>query len=199
MIPSSMTLAQEINAQPGIYVGAGGGITTPLSSPNLSTGIGWVVGGKVGYDFVGPRIDLDVGYGQTPISLNVPGTALTNKAGQLTALVNLSYDFFPTSVITPFIGAGVGIAFIDSNSSLGSTQFAWDALAGVRYNFSNAFTFGVEARYVGTTNPSFTFNGQTFSGRGDLVHGVLRLGPLEPVAAGPEHDQAGRRRVQEQG
>ena len=62
---------------------------------------------------------------------NIPGTALTNKAGSLTALANLSYDFMPTSVITPYIGAGAGIAFIDSNASLGSTQFAWDALVGV--------------------------------------------------------------------
>src|SRR5579872_117402 len=81
--------AQEINAYPGFYIGAGGGITTPLSSPNSSTGVGWVAGGKVGYDFVGPRIDLDVGYGQIPTSINIPGTALTNKAGQLTALVNV--------------------------------------------------------------------------------------------------------------
>src|ERR1700751_2759507 len=85
------TSAQEINSQPGFYVGAGGGITTPLSSPNNATGVGWVVGGKAGYDFVGPRVDVDVGYGQTPINLNIPGTALTNKAGQLAALANLSY------------------------------------------------------------------------------------------------------------
>src|SRR5690349_1381491 len=129
-----MSYGQEINAQPGFYVGAGGGITTPLSSPNNATGVGWVAGGKVGYDFVGPRVDLDVGYGQTPISINIPGTALTNKAGQLTALANLSYDFMPTSVITPYIGGGAGIAFIDSNTSLGSTQFAWDAFVGARYN-----------------------------------------------------------------
>jgi outer membrane protein OmpA-like peptidoglycan-associated protein len=155
--------AQEIDAQPGFYIGAGGGITTPLSSPNNSTGVGPVVGGKIGYDFVGPRIDLDVGYGSTPLNVNIPGTAITGKAGQLTGLVNLSYDFFPTSLVTPYIGAGVGIAFIDSNTSLGSTQFAWDALAGVRYNISNAMTVGIEARYLGTTSPSVTVGGQTFS------------------------------------
>ena len=32
-----------------------------------------------------------------------------------------------------------------------------------------------------------------------VVHGVLRLGPLEPVPAGADHDRAGCRRVQEQG
>ncbi len=161
--------AQEINAQPGFYIGAGGGIAVPLSSNNVGGNIGWVAGGKVGYDFVGPRIDLDVGYSQLPLNINLPGTALNGKAGQLTALVNVSYDFFPTSTITPYIGAGAGIAFIDSNTSLGSTQFAWDALLGVRYNVSNQLTFGVEARYVGTTNPSVNFNGQTLYGQNQNI------------------------------
>ena len=87
--------AQEIDAQPGFYIGAGGGITIPLSTPNNNSGIGYVVGGKVGYDFVGPRVDLDVGYGQTPLSINIPGTALTNKAGQLTGLGQSVIRFFP--------------------------------------------------------------------------------------------------------
>ena len=106
---------------------------------------------------------MDWGYGSTPLNVNIPGTAITGKAGQLTGLVNLSYDFLPGSLVTPYVGAGVGIAFIDSNTSLGSTQFAWDALAGVRYNISNAMTVGLEGRYLGTTNPSVQFGGQTFS------------------------------------
>ena len=92
----------------GFYIGAGGGITTPLSTPNSASGVGFVAGGKVGYDFVGPRLDLDVGYGQTPLTVNVPGTALTYKGGQLTVLGNLSYDFFPAALITPYVGAGAG-------------------------------------------------------------------------------------------
>jgi OOP family OmpA-OmpF porin len=162
-------VAQEINAQPGFYIGAGGGLVVPLSSNSTGGNVGWAAGGTIGYDFVGPRVSLDVGYGQLPLNFNLPGTALNGKAGMLTGLVNLSYDFFPTSTITPYIGAGAGIAFIDSNTSLGSTQFAWDALLGVRYNVDNALTFAVEARYVGTTNPSVTFNGQTFYGQNQNI------------------------------
>jgi opacity protein-like surface antigen len=185
----AMSYAQEINAYPGFYIAAGGGITTPLSSPNNSTGVGWVVGGKVGYDFVGPRVDLDVGYGQTPLSVNIPGTAITNKAGQLTALANLSYDFMPTSVITPYIGAGAGVAFIDSNTSLGSTQFAWDAFIGARYNISNSMSVGIEARYVGTTDPGVTVNGTYVSGRNHnflaLLGVAFKFGQPEPAAPPP--------------
>jgi outer membrane protein OmpA-like peptidoglycan-associated protein len=160
--------AQEINAQPGFYIGAGGGMVIPLSS-NGNNGVGWMAGGSVGYDFVGPRVALDVGYGQLPLNFAIPGTALNGKAGQLTGLVNLYYDFFPTSTITPYVGAGAGIAFIDSNNSLGSTQFAWDAILGAKYNASSSLAFSLEGRYVGTTNPSVNFNGQTFYGQNQNI------------------------------
>ena len=81
--------AQDINVQPGFYVGAGGGLVVPLSSSTAGGNVGWTVGGQVGYDFVGPRISLDVGYGKLPLNFNLPGTALNGKAGQLTGLVNL--------------------------------------------------------------------------------------------------------------
>ena len=178
---------QDINALPGFYIGAGGGITFAVGSPNPTTGPGWVAGGKIGYDFVGPRIDLDVGYGQTPVNFSAPGTVINGKVGQLTSLVNLSYDFMPTSVWTPYIGAGAGVAFVDSNTSLGSTVFAYDALVGVRYNVSNAMSVGLEGRYVGTTNPSFTVGGTTFSGPNQniaILMGVAyKFGQTEAVVA----------------
>ncbi|MBL6653634.1 MAG: OmpA family protein [Reyranella sp.] len=69
-------------------------------------------------------------------------------------MANLLYDFFPASTLTPYVGAGVGIAFVDSNASLGSTQFAWQAMLGVAYNVTDSLRFQVEGRYLGTTNPS---------------------------------------------
>jgi outer membrane protein OmpA-like peptidoglycan-associated protein len=147
--------AQSINAQEGFYIGAGGGAAWFIgSNSNANTWTGWAVGGKVGYDFVGPRLELEAGYGQIPTSANIPGTAINGKVGQLTVMANLLYDFMPTSVITPYIGAGAGIAFVDSNASLGSTQFAYQGMVGVAYNVDEQLRFMIEGRYVGTTNPS---------------------------------------------
>ncbi|MDB5487722.1 MAG: outer membrane protein precursor, partial [Reyranella sp.] len=147
--------AQSINAQEGFYIGAGGGAAWFLgSNSNTQTWTGWAAGGKVGYDFVGPRLELEAGYGQIPTSANIPGTAINGKVGQLTVMANILYDFMPTSVITPYIGAGAGIAFVDGTSSLGSTQFAYQGMLGVAYNVSEQLRFMVEGRYVGTTNPN---------------------------------------------
>ncbi len=88
------------------------------------------------------------------MSANIPGTAINGKVGQVAVMANILYDFMPTSVITPYIGAGAGIAFVDSNSSLGSTQFAYQGMLGVAYNVSEQLRFMVEGRYFGTTNPS---------------------------------------------
>ncbi len=139
----------------GFYVGFGGGADWAIGSKaGVSTWTGWAVGGKAGYDFIGPRVELEVGYGQVPTTANIPGTAIIGKVGQLTAMANILYDFMPASLFTPYIGAGAGVAFIDSNTSLGSTQFAYQGMLGIAANINPSMRVMVEGRYLGTTNPS---------------------------------------------
>jgi len=153
--------AQDITPFPGFYVGVGGGALWTLGTPptGVSTWTGWAIGGKAGYDFVGPRAELEVGYGQIGTNANIPGTAIVGKVGSLNVMANVLYDFMPASAITPYIGAGVGIAFVDSNASLGSTQFAYQAMLGLAANVSNTMRIVVEGRYAGTTNPSVNVPG----------------------------------------
>ena len=74
----------------------------------------------IGYDFVGPRVELEGVYRkQRRPNVGIPGTALNNQVGQLGIMANLLYDFMPGSVITPYIGAGAGVAFVDSNQVSG--------------------------------------------------------------------------------
>ena len=49
--------------------------------------------------------------------------------------------------------AGAGIAFVDSNQSLGSTQFAYQGIVGLGWNVSDQFRVNLDGRYYGTTNP----------------------------------------------
>ena len=46
-------------AYPGFYIGAEGGLNWLLNNGSYPTDTGFAVGGKIGYDFVGPRIELE--------------------------------------------------------------------------------------------------------------------------------------------
>ena len=150
--------AQAQSPQPGIYIGAEGGLNWLLNTTIAGVGVtpqtGWAVGGVIGYDFVGPRVEIEGVYRQNNTNLWAPGSSINGQVGQLGILANLLYDFMPGSVITPYIGAGAGVAFIDSNSSLGSTQFAYQGIIGVSYNVDTNFRINLDGRYYGTTNPS---------------------------------------------
>ncbi len=170
----------------GFYIGAGGGALWSLNngSSGVSTSTGWLVGGKLGYDLIGPRVDLEVGYGRIPSNAFVPGTVLSGGAGQLNVMANVYYDFMPTQRLTPYIGAGAGIAFVDSNQSLGSTQFAYQGMLGLLYHVDNNWTFGIEGRYTATTNPSFTVGNTTITYQNQNIAALVGIAyKFAPAAA----------------
>ncbi len=139
----------------GFYIAAGGGLVFPIAQQTgFSTYTGWLAGGKIGYDFLGPRVDLEVGYGRTGNNVFFPGSAVSGSSGQMNVMANAYYDFMVQERFNPYIGAGVGIAFVDSNQALGSTQFAWQAMIGAQYHIDSSWAIGLEGRYMGTTNPS---------------------------------------------
>ena len=149
---------------------------------------------------------------------------LTVSVGQLGIMANLLYDFMPASVITPYIGAGAGLGLVDSNSSLGSTVFAYQGIVGLGWIVDTNFRVNLDGRYYGTSNPSVNGAQWTNNNFSVMLGLQLKFGsappppPVQapPVAppsfmvffdwdrsnlspAGAEHDQAGRWCVQEQG
>ena len=170
----------QITPFPGVYIGVEGGLAIPFSTTSsngtaIYPSVGYAVGGKIGYDFVGPRVELEGGYGYTATNINLPGTALNGKASALSAMVNVYYDFMPASIITPYIGAGAGVAFQDSNSSFGNTLFAYQAMLGVAYNITDSWRVNLEARYNGATQGSVTFNGVNSTFANNAVSAVLGI------------------------
>ncbi len=157
--------AQEINPLPGLYVGAGGGLawflnTSSSAGGSISSSTGWAVGGLVGYDFVGPRIELRSCLRSGPDNGEPRRSPIsTGTAGQLQIMGKVLYDFFPASAFTPYVGAGAGIGFVDSNTALGSTVFAYQGILGLGWNIDSQWRIALEGRYVGTTNPNVTVNG----------------------------------------
>jgi OmpA-OmpF porin, OOP family len=158
-------MAQAQTAAPGFYIGAEGGLNWLLNTNILGNSVtpqtGFAAGGVVGYDFVGPRVELEGVYRNNQHNVGIPGTAVSNQVGQLGILANLLYDFAPASTITPYIGAGAGVAFVDGNSSLSSTQFAYQGIIGLGWNVDTNFRINLDGRYYGTSNPSV--NGSSWS------------------------------------
>ena len=90
------------------------------------------------------------------------------------------------------------------------------------YEIDQNWRFNIDGRYFGTTNPTINnpfIGGVTYNnnislmasiqykfaaaaaarGFSAVVHGVLRLGPLEPLPAGADHDPAGGQRLPGEG
>ena len=109
-------------------------------------------------------------------------------------MANVLYDFAAGSVITPYVGAGAGVAFVDGDSSLGSTQFAYQGIIGLGWNVDTNFRINLEGRYYGTTNPSVggtTWTNNNFS----VMLGLqLQVRPARPPPPPPPPPSRRRRR-----
>lgn len=194
------TPAMAQSDRTGFYIGAEGGLnwlsnfTANTNVPavpqiGVTPNLGYAVGGVVGYDFVGPRVEFEGVYRWNPTNVGVPGTAVNNQVGQLALMVNGFYDFMPRSTITPYVGAGLGVAFVDGNSSLSSTAFAYQGIVGVGYNATENLRVNLDGRYYGTTNPSVNnqnWNNNNWSVMLGVSYKFTSPAPVAaPVAAAP--------------
>jgi len=152
-------------AYPGIYIGAEGGLNWLLNNNSYVMDTGWAAGGKVGYDFVGPRVELEGMYhsntGTAVVAFPTGYANVRGRIDQVSVMANLLYDFFPGATITPYVGAGAGVAFVDANiqgCSMCLAMFAYQGILGIGYNATPALRIGLEGRYYGTTNPGAYVN-----------------------------------------
>jgi outer membrane protein OmpA-like peptidoglycan-associated protein len=188
----SLGFAQEINPQPGFYLGAGAGIENFLSTStsiggNVSGTIGFGVGALIaGYDFVGPRAELEIAYGQAPLTANLPIGRFTATGRQLQFMAKVLYDFLPAAPVTPYIGAGAGLGLVSTNGAFDSAQFAYQGLVGGAWNIDSQWRLFLEGRYVGTTAPTVNIAGFNVSAPNNNI--VALIGgqyKFPPAAAAP--------------
>lgn len=187
-----LALASTALASPALarddqwYVGVDGGamivedlnidVGTSANAIKIDHDYGYDVGGLVGYDFGGFRLEAEASFREADPSnltstVRVPGqTAITGTgsaigsfnyvAGDTNALsfmVNGLLDFGADDGLQGFIGGGVGIARVDLQSSINrlgpgivddsDTGFAWQALAGVRAPISDHWDVGLKYRF----------------------------------------------------
>ena len=149
----------------GFYIGVQGGANWLLNNQSYVMDTGWTAGGKVGYDFVGPRVELEGMYhyntGSAVVIFPTGYANVTGRMEQVSVMANVLYDFFPGATVTPYIGGGAGVAFVDANiqgCKMCLTMFAYQGILGLGFNATPAMRIGLEGRYYGTTNPGAYFN-----------------------------------------
>jgi outer membrane protein OmpA-like peptidoglycan-associated protein len=170
---------------------------TSMSTPFGATGtlypdIGWAAGGMIGYDFVGPRVELEGVYRRNTATVGAGNfNAFGAAKDDIGILANILYDFNAGGVIVPYIGAGAGVAFVRTSAlgaSTDSTQFAYQAILGVGYNIDPQFRVNLDARYYGTTNPYWGGTGYNNNNISAMLSLQMKFGAptvAPPPAAAP--------------
>jgi OOP family OmpA-OmpF porin len=189
------TQAQSLQ-YPGFYIGAEGGGTwmfqtssgTPFGSGTIYPDIGWAVGGMIGYDFVGPRVELEGIYRRNTATVGAgPFNAFGASKDDTAVLANILYDFNAGGTIVPYIGAGAGVAVVRT-AALGavteSARVAYQAILGVGYNIDPQFRVNLDARYYGTTSP-WLIGGNTYSNNNISLMASLQVKFGAPTVAQP--------------
>jgi outer membrane protein OmpA-like peptidoglycan-associated protein len=143
---------------------------------------GFAAGGVIGYHFGRVRLEGEAVYrshGMQTLSFsNVPpslqsgfgipasGSApLSGDVASIGFMANAIYEVFPHSVVTPYVGAGIGGADLQINSirvgsvqiaSGGSFQFAYQGIAGLEVAMGRSWSASVDYRYFATTDGTFS-------------------------------------------
>ena len=178
------------------YVGVEGGamivedidydITLPSGTvadraANVDHDYGWDVGGQIGYDFGGFRVETEVSYRQavvdgysssapTPVYsaggllVSAPPTQFDYAGGKTNALsfmLNGLLDFGDDDGLQGFVGGGVGVARVKATYALNTngnflndsdTNFAFQGLAGIRAPLSDRIDVSVKYRFFNADN-----------------------------------------------
>ena len=106
------------------------------------------------------RGEIEVSYRESEIdSFRVNGveSVVTGRAESTAVMFNAYYDFLPTSLVNPYVGAGIGIMYqeADVTSPAGTIKGEGDGLAyqfggGANIALTDEFLVFADYRYIGT-------------------------------------------------
>lgn len=169
-------LEQEFTHNPFVV-----SIVTPPSGQTIESDAGFVASAALGFDYAdGIRTELEYRYTSngvetiTPIGGfdpaigpdPFPPRGSDDDANGHFVLSNFYYDFRSASRFTPFIGLGVGGAFVSVEGGERDAALAYQGRAGVSYAFNNGFSADVEYIYLRTNRLRYGPNPEDFSATG---------------------------------
>jgi outer membrane protein OmpA-like peptidoglycan-associated protein len=176
-----MALASSFLATPGIarekawYIEVDGGavkvrdftydIGTTTGAARVHSKTGFDIGGIIGYDFGGFRLEAEDSYRRasadvlTPVGLS-NGRLVTGRTSAFSVMLNGLIDIGHDDGLQAFVGGGAGIARVDARlldsanswDDRATGKFAWQALAGFRVPVSEHVDLGMKYRYFNVDN-----------------------------------------------
>ncbi len=173
------------------YIAAGGGLNLPTdldgstaagASYSIQFDPGFVGQGAIGaYLWSSFRIEAEAAFRMADYDQATAGGTKVTPTGDLkiaTGMINYFYDLdLNLGAFKPYLGAGLGVAQIKSTAlTIGNlsvvekdaTEFAYQAIIGVTYEFSRDWSIGLDGRYLGTSDEDVSAGGVTMNLRYNL-------------------------------
>ena len=170
-----------VEAGPSIVQDVNFDVNDGLDINSIEADTGFDLGGFVGYDFGGFRLEAETSYRDYNIdsfAAGAAGTTFNNSPGQsgsfpanggidsLSFMLNGMLDFGDDDGLQGFVGAGVGVARTSVEAILGAsgpatlddsdTGLAWQALAGIRAPLNDRWDIGLKYRLFNAQDVSLT-------------------------------------------
>lgn len=150
-------------SNPGLYVGAQGGVAIPSDSP-LDTGLD--IGAEVGYRFGnGFRVEEAFSYFRQNGDDFFFGDKVNYHLNTYSLMTNAYYDFNTGTKIVPYVGAGLGFvhntlttALLAEEATVSDNNFAIQGIAGVAYQYNKNIAFDVQYRHLYAHNAAVENN-----------------------------------------
>lgn len=137
----------------GLDYTEGGDVDNLVGDVDRDTGYYTSLAG--GYDYGALRGELELGWANAD-------TTGDGDVRSVLGMANLYYDFITPSKFTPWVGAGVGAAWVDVDANVGGTvgridddsvEFAWQLMAGVDYSVNRNWDVYGGYRYLRISSP----------------------------------------------
>ncbi|WDI32981.1 P44/Msp2 family outer membrane protein [Hyphococcus flavus] len=137
----------------------------PPTGQTIDNTDGFIFGAALGFDYHdGIRTELEYRYAATefesvtladPVLGPTPGAPMNDDIAGHFLMTNFYFDFANDSPFTPFIGGGVGGAFMENENAQRDAVLAYQGRAGFSFAIASGFLADLEYVYTRTNELSF--------------------------------------------
>lgn len=155
-VASSVSAAPYVSGSFGLVSVQDSTFSGPGGSTEVSTDPGFGFLAAIGNNFDGLRAEAEMAYRTN--DQDASSSPLNDEITSLALMGNLLVDLPISESVRPFLGAGMGLANIDSDISGASnddTVFAYQVIAGVGFPLTHITTLDFQYRYFASEDPDF--------------------------------------------